>query len=282
MTDLSGGDIVRGEHDDDSSAKRVLQVDETGAAVTPPAAITNYSKETGGNLATVAGAVADSGATLPTKIVAVGGGTNTLTSPVTGNIVPAAVLGNDADGRGTTASGTWLVRAYHYIFNGTTWDRARGDTTNGIWVNIKNAVSLALAAGSAIIGKVGIDQTTDGTTNKVYVGNSPSDSVVAATFVTKTVDFTASQTAQTIWTPASGKKFAITDYDLSFSAAGAITVFDGTDSTTYRVFKMNGAANGGAIHAYKKPRISAAADSVLKYTTGSGAAGSLTINGYEA
>lgn len=107
------------------------------------------------------------------------------------------------------------------------------------------------------------------------------DSVVAATLVTKTVDFTASQTAQTIWTPANGKKFVITDYDLSFSAAGAITVFDGTDDTTYRVFKMNGATNGGAVHAYRKPRISAAANNVLKYTTGAGAAGSLTIHGYE-
>jgi hypothetical protein len=110
---------------------------------------------------------------------------------------------------------------------------------------------------------------------------SDADDIQGAALVTKTVDFTASQTAQAIWTPAEGKKFVITDYDLSFSAAGAITVFDGTNDTTNRVFKFNGAINGGAIHAYRKKRISATANNILKYTTGAGAAGSLTVHGYE-
>lgn len=35
------------------------------------------------------------------------------------------------------------------------------------------ATAPVLVTGSALIGKVGIDQTTDGTTNKVYVGNIP-------------------------------------------------------------------------------------------------------------
>lgn len=107
------------------------------------------------------------------------------------------------------------------------------------------------------------------------------DSVLASSLVSKTVDFTASQTAQTIWEPTAGKKFVITDYHLSFSVAGAITVFDGTDDTTNRVVKYNGAANGGANHSYRKPRISSAVNNVLKYTTGAGAAGSLTVEGYE-
>ena len=37
---------------------------------------------------------------------------------------------------------------------------------------IKTAVEGAIPAGTNLIGKVGIDQTTDGTTNKVYVGNT--------------------------------------------------------------------------------------------------------------
>lgn len=100
--------------------------------------------------------------------------------------------------------------------------------------------------------------------------------------IRKAVDFTASQTAQSIWTPASGKKFVITDYEISFSAAGAITVYDGnTDNTTQRVCKWNGAANGGVVHPYKKPFVSSAADNILKYSTGTGAAGSLIFIGYE-
>ena len=110
---------------------------------------------------------------------------------------------------------------------------------------------------------------------------STANDIVAQTFITKTVDFTASQTGQTIWTPTSSKKFVITDIILSFSAAGAITIFDGTDSTTYRVAKVNGAVNGGMVSNYAKPYVSAAANNVLKYTTGTGAAGSLTVNGYE-
>jgi hypothetical protein len=36
-------------------------------------------------------------------------------------------------------------------------------------VAIQESIALVLAAGTALIGKVGIDQTTNGTTNKVYV-----------------------------------------------------------------------------------------------------------------
>lgn len=129
-----------------------------------------------------------------------------------------------------------------------------------------------IGAGSANIGDVDVLSVP---------ASDNFDPVLGKTLVRKTVDFTASQTGQTIWTPASGKKFVITDYDLSFTAAGIITVFDGTDSTTYRVFKFDGAAKGGAIHAYRKPIVSAAADNVLKYTTGAGAAGYLTVQGYE-
>lgn len=128
----------------------------------------------------------------------------------------------------------------------------------------------ALAAGTNNIGDV-----------DVLTIPNVKDQIDEATLVVKTVDFTASQTGQTIWTPAAGKKFVICDIVLSASAAGAITIFDATDNTTLRVGKFNLAANGGAVVAYKKPYKSATADNVLKYTTGSGIAGSLTISGYE-
>ena len=54
---------------------------------------------------------------------------------------------------------------YNMVYNGTSWDRVRGTTANGIAVDVtRNA---ALVAGAAVIGKVGIDQTTPGTTNAV-------------------------------------------------------------------------------------------------------------------
>ena len=57
---------------------------------------------------------------------------------------------------------------YNMVYNGTSWDRVRGTTANGIAVDVtRNA---ALVAGTALIGKVGIDQTTPGTTNRVDIG----------------------------------------------------------------------------------------------------------------
>ena len=115
-----------------------------------------------------------------------------------------------------------------------------------------------------------------------YAGFAGSGDVSDSTvLVVKTVDFAASATAQAIWTPASGKKFVITDIIISCSAAGTITVFDSTDSTANRVVKGYFSANGGIDHPYSKAFVSAAADNILKYTTGTGIAGSLTIWGYE-
>jgi len=97
------------------------------------------------------------------------------------------------------------------------------------------------------------------------------------------VDFTASQTGIAIWTPASGLKFVIVAYHLSFTAAGAFTVWEtATNNVAGRVFKHQGAIAGGAALAIAFGFQSRTANNVLKYTTGAGAAGSLSVFGYEA
>lgn len=74
------------------------------------------------------------------------------------------------------------VIAYNAIFNGTTWDRTRGDTTNGMDVDVTRLP--ALVAGTAQIGTVGLQpQTTGGlttyhlvsagTTNATNIKNTP-------------------------------------------------------------------------------------------------------------
>jgi hypothetical protein len=65
--------------------------------------------------------------------------------------------------------------SFNSLYNGTTWDRMRGDTTNGLDVDVTRMA--ALVAGSAIIGKVGIDQTTPGTTNLVALAANQSVNV---------------------------------------------------------------------------------------------------------
>lgn len=133
--------------------------------------------------------------------------------------------------------------------------------------------------GSAYYQRVKVALGADGTAVD-WTGNVQGF-VERQTLVKKTVDFTASQTAQTIWDPTGGTKFVVVQAIVSFSAAGALTVFDETDSAANRIFKLNGAANGGMAWTAAIPVISSTADNILKYTTGAGAAGSLTVFGYE-
>jgi len=66
--------------------------------------------------------------------------------------LPAAGALADTAANPTTTS----VGALALLFNGTTWDRMRGDTTNGLDVDVTRMS--ALVAGSAIIGEVGVTE----------------------------------------------------------------------------------------------------------------------------
>lgn len=108
------------------------------------------------------------------------------------------------------------------------------------------------------------------------------DSKNVATKMTKSVDVTAGQTAQAIWTPATGKIFVITDIVITCSTGGVITVFDSTDTAANRVFKGGLTANGGYDHTYAAvTRDGAAANNVLKYTSDGTFVGIITAYGYE-
>lgn len=73
--------------------------------------------------------------------------------------------------RAVTNAGTFPVQATlqagSAIAGKVGIDQTTPGTTNGVQVNA------ALPAGTNLLGKTGIDQTSDGTTNKVYVGNIP-------------------------------------------------------------------------------------------------------------
>lgn len=81
-----------------------------------------------------------------------------------------------ADAASNTASGL-LAYARNLIFNGTTWDRWQGAVTQPTASLLNNTeansaailagITSSIPAGAALIGKVGIDQTTPGTTNAV-------------------------------------------------------------------------------------------------------------------
>ena len=159
-------------------------------------------------------------------------------------------------------------------FSTRTGEVQASPTANTVLARLKDLLTgITLAAGTNNIGDVDI----------LTVPQSDYfDPLLGKTGIVKGVDFAASQTAQALWTPASGKKFVITDLSINFSAAGTLTLYDGeTNDAAHRVSKWAAVINGGAEHAYKMPRKSGTADNVLRYTTGTGAAGSLTVWGYE-
>lgn len=104
------------------------------------------------------------------------------------------------------------------------------------------------------------------------------------TIVHAQVAYTAAQTAATVYTPASGKKLCVTHLVISASAAGTVKLFDNSDSSGNAWSPiLSLAANGGwdAHFSDEAPLVMSAADNVLKYTSGSGAAGSIWLHGWE-
>ncbi len=106
-------------------------------------------------------------------------------------------------------------------------------------------------------------------------------SVTAGEQITKSVDVIANQTGAVIWTPNSGKRFVIDNILVTAKTAGDITIFDGTDDEDNRVLEGYPVIGGGVGNDYSKGRKSAAVDNVLKYTTGAGITGSISIVGHE-
>lgn len=87
---------------------------------------------------------------------------NVSLSASTGAGTSALIKDDPTFGDGVTSG---IASVAPRLFNGTNYDRARGDAANGADVDVTRLP--ALVAGSAIIGKVSIDQTTPGTTNAV-------------------------------------------------------------------------------------------------------------------
>lgn len=80
---------------------------------------------------------------------------------------------NNADGVATSAT-NGQTAAWLYAWNGSTWDRLEDDGSKNLKVNLATAVP----AGTNLIGKVGIDQTTVGTTNAVSIADIGANAVV--------------------------------------------------------------------------------------------------------
>ncbi len=212
-------------------------------------------------------------------IQSVGGGTSQADLATIGNISPIGALYND----GVSDPSAGQAAA------------PRITLKRGLHVNIRKAdgTELGIAATPLRTDPTGTTPQPVSGTVTANVKDSGGTSFSAAnplpmiasssgrTRVTKSVSLTASQTASVVWTPTSGKKFVVTYIDLAISVTGTLTLFDGTNAAANLVFDGT-QATGNRVHNFTAaPWLSSTADNILKYTSGSGLTGVLTVHGYE-
>ena len=110
--------------------------------------------------------------TTPTQCVAVN---------ASGQLTVIGASSNASSAVATSSTNLGTI-SYNYGFNGTTWDQLQVDASKFL----KTTVAAALPAGTNLMGKVGIDQTTVGTTNAVSVAQVGANTVLTGNGVTGT------------------------------------------------------------------------------------------------
>jgi hypothetical protein len=120
------------------------------------------------------------------------------------------------------SAGAVVVPLSEGTFTGRVGEVQASPTANTLLARLKDLLSLiVLAAGSNIIGKVGIDQTTPGTTESVTTKTKGYTSGKVS--VTRTAD-TAIYAANDVLGPATGSTAAITFPTMGPSAGGEIII----------------------------------------------------------
>lgn len=110
----------------------------------------------------------------------------------------------------------------------------------------------------------------------------------------KDAEYTTTQTGAAFWTPASGKKFVVTDLTITTGgttsgivtlwqgASGDTTYTPGTDPAIFRgEFAPSANSKPGAVKSFNVPYFSTTADHILRVTTSAAMTVYIQVNGYE-
>lgn len=116
-----------------------------------------------------------------------------------------------------------------------------------------------------------------GPTNALIVTRSGQ----AQTRVSNDAALVASTTAGTIVTPASGKKFAIRSIIITITVTGTLSIFDAANTNGNRLYKGTPPVGLFELEFGGEPWVSSTADNILKYTSGTGLTGDVSVNGFE-
>ncbi len=149
---------------------------------------------------------------------------------------------------------------------------------NPVLLKLADDGGLAFGAGSAVIGKVGIDQTTPGTTNLVQAQDA-GPSWTTASGIAGARFTSADQSgavASVTSAPTSGQKLVITDIIISVDTAMRVDFTVESNATVIETIYM--AANTTVNLITRGKRKLAAADKKLQVRTS--AAGNLSVNAF--
>jgi hypothetical protein len=192
------------------------------------------------------------------------------------------------------------IGAKGMVFNGSTWDRMRGDTT-GQYVVGNVAHDLADTGSPVKIGFKGeaslpVAVANDDRVNGIadVYGRQLVAHIDSGMQVWKSANYTTTQTGATIWTPSSGKRIAITYLSVAsyattagrviiwFGASADNTYTAGTDQLAWAgSFAPSTNARPGAIISVPNAIFAVTADHHLKITTDAAVSLDITIYGYE-
>ena len=265
---------------DGTAAIATLPVSDAAGSLTVDDAAANLSIDDGVNTITVDGTVAVTQSTpaavasgWPVKITdgtdTVGISTVTADKAMKVDVIKSVDLTVGQQDKTAFTEGTTKVQVIGGVYNETLAGDPTEDQASIARITAKRALHVNLRNSSGF-----------------EVGATAYPFQVAPSFhyagrTTKQVALTASQTGVTLWDPAAGFKFVVTSFFLVVSGAGVCTFFDETNVAAGTLLKGTFAVADKVNHEFIWGWPSSAVDNILKYTSGVGFAGEITLHGYE-
>jgi hypothetical protein len=191
-------------------------------------------------------------------------------------------------------------------FDGSTWDRARGNSTNGLQVysgtaagDLGKAEDAQHASGDTGVAVWAVRDddpvaATSGTAGDYEPFHTDGRGVLWTRSVPDTTDLAnlsgehvkkyytsaGAATDGVIWSPAAGKRWYVTDIFINISAAATVTLEDDKTGGDDPVWKAELAANSGWSHSFTTPLFSGEDAADLTITTSAGNV-YVMVTGYE-
>lgn len=211
--------------------------------------------------------------------------------------LPAAAALADGASNPTTPPSS----AYGLLWNGSTWDRVRGNTTTGLFVgggvahdagDSGNPLKVGGKAANALPTAVANADRTDAIFD--LFGRQLIAHLDPAMQANRSFNATSTQTGTDVWDPAGGKRIAVTTLIIGtygttaarvilwFGDNADTTYTEGTDQALFKAsFAPSATAKPGAIVNFDPPAFCTTADRELHITTDAAISIDVTVYGYE-